>query len=95
MLNQAVVVGRIQKIFDDSIVELRVTLNDKDSYVLVPVLLSLNLYDNLKRYCIEEDIIGVKGRLIDKSGHLMVEASKVSFLSRHGEEGGNIDDSSK
>lgn len=95
MLNRAVVVGRIQKIFDDSIVELRVTLNEKSSYAIVPVLLSLNIYENLKRHCIEEDIIGIKGRLIDKAGHLMVEASKVTFLSSHGEGGGSINDSSE
>lgn len=95
MINQVVVVGRIQRIFDDSMVELRVALTDSDAHVIVPISLSLNLYDNLKRYCIEEDIIGVKGRLIDKAGHLMVEASKVSFLSSHGEEGGSINDSSE
>ena len=95
MLNQAVVVGRIKKIFDDSTVELQVTLDTKSSYAVVPILLPLNIYENLKRYCIEEDLIGVRGRLITKAGHLMVEADKVSFLSSHGEEGGSINDSSE
>lgn len=85
MLNQVVLVGRINKIKNNKIT-LAVPRNYKnaegvyDTDYLVAKL-SETVAQNVVEYCKTGDLVGIKGRLEQVHGDTMIMAEKVSFLS--------------
>lgn len=89
MLNQCIVVGRIQDIYyNDNIIELKCPRQTPNEHDIIPCRLSDNMKDNLRSYCDKGDIVGVKGRLISEGTTVFVQAEKVTLLSRNDMKGG-------
>ena len=89
MLNQCVVVGRIQDVYyNDNIIELKCPRQTPNESDIIPCKFSDNIKENLKTYCDRGDIVGVKGRLISEGTTVFVQAEKVTFLSRNDMKGG-------
>lgn len=81
MLNNTVLVGKIKGVLQNFIeVDVR-SINDEDKYDSIPIELSKNLYDSIYKYSKLGDLIGVKGRLANKDGRLIVVADKITLLS--------------
>lgn len=81
MLNNTVLVGKIKGVLQNFIeVDVR-SINDEDKYDSIPVELSENLYNTVYKYSNLGDLIGVKGRLANKDGRLIVIADKITLLS--------------
>ena len=89
MLNQVVIVGKIKefvKINEDCQIKVLVQRpfkNEDGEYGsdLIPVMCHKTLADNVAQYCTEDDIIGVKGRIENIDGKIIVIADKITFLS--------------
>lgn len=91
MLNQVVLVGRIKEINEGGLILKcqRPFKNEKGEYDydLIPVEFYGGVAENTNKYCKEEDIIGVKGRIAKLDNeNFRVVAEKVSFLSSRREE---------
>lgn len=83
-MNNIVIVGRIAS-FKGNEVTISVNRNYKNEdgiYMsdLIPVCLGINMTEQMTKYCKIGDVIGVKGRLENRDG-IIVMAEKVSFLS--------------
>lgn len=83
-MNNVVVVGRITR-FKGNEVTITVNRNYKNEDGIymsdsIPVCLGINMTDQMAQYCRIGDVIGVKGRLENRDG-VVVLAEKVSFLS--------------
>lgn len=83
-MNFITLVGRITS-FKGNEVTVSVNRNYKNEdgiYMsdLIPVCLGINMTEQMTKYCKIGDVIGVKGRLENKDG-IIVMAEKVSFLS--------------
>lgn len=85
MLNQIVLVGRIKYVEDTyAMVSVpRSFKNENGEYEndLIPVLIGEQLIGNVKEYCGEGDIVGVKGKIESLDGNLKIRAEKISFLT--------------
>lgn len=89
MLNQIVLVGRIKeflKLDDDCRIKIAVQRHYKNKdgeydVDLIPVFIEGTLAKNLMKYCKEEDVIGVKGRIESDEKTIFIIAEKVTFLS--------------
>ena len=85
MLNQIVLVGRIKQVEDRRVVISvpRNSKNENGEYDndLIPVLIGEQLTGNVKEYCGEGDIIGVKGKIESLDGNIKIRAEKISFLT--------------
>lgn len=84
MLNQVVLVGRIEKLEKNNLI-LKVSKsfkNDKGIYEsdLIPCVINGNIAKATNEYCNIGDVIAIKGTLEYKD-KLYVLADKVSFLS--------------
>lgn len=87
MLNQVVLVGRIEAIDDENTsIVLRVPRNVKndegiyeDDYIGVE--LSDKLSKNSIKYLEAGTLVGVKGRVVGVNGKVSIAAEKISFLS--------------
>lgn len=89
MLNQCVVVGRVQEVYyNDNIIELKCPRQTPNEQDIIPCRFSDSMKENLKTYCDKGDIVGVKGRLISEGTTVFVQAERVSFLSRSDMKGG-------
>ena len=89
MLNQCVVVGRVKNVYyNDNIIELKCPRQTPNEHDIIPCRFSDNMKENLKSYCNEGDIVGVKGRLISEGTTVFVQVEKISFLSRNDMKGG-------
>ena len=81
MLNNTVLVGKIKGVLQN-FMEVDVQNKDnEDVYDTVPVELSKNLYETIYKYNKLGDLVGVKGRLANKDGRLVVVADKITLLS--------------
>ena len=81
MLNNTVFVGKIKGVLQN-FMEVDVhSRDDEDKYDSIPVELSENLYNTIYKYSNLGDLVGVKGRLANKDGRLIVVADKISLLS--------------
>ena len=81
MLNNTIFVGKIKGVLQNFIeVDVR-SKDNEDVYDTVPVELSKNLYDTIYKYSKLGDLIGVRGRLTNKDGKLVVAADRVTLLS--------------
>lgn len=86
MLNQIVLVGRLQDDIKDSQINLVVSRpfkNEEGVYEsdIIPCELFKGIVENAKEYCKKGDIIGVKGRLQTKDDKVIIIAEKLTFLS--------------
>lgn len=83
-MNLITLVGRIAS-FKGNEVTITVNRNYKNEdgiYMsdLIPVCLGINMTEQMTKYCKIGDVIGVKGRIENRDG-IIVMAEKVSFLS--------------
>ena len=83
-MNNVILVGRITK-FEGNEVTISVNRNYKNEDGIymsdsIPVWLSANIGEKMKEFCQIGDVIGVKGRLENRGG-VVVMADKVSFIS--------------
>lgn len=83
-MNNVVVVGRITK-FKGNEVTITVNRNYKNEDGIymsdsIPVCLGMNMVEQMEKYCKITDVIGVKGRLENRDG-VVVLAEKVTFVS--------------
>ena len=83
-MNTIVLVGRITS-FEGNEVTISVNRNYKNEDGIymsdsIPVRLSANIGEKMQEFCKIGDVIGVKGRLENRGG-VVVMADKVSFIS--------------
>ena len=83
-MNNIILVGRITS-FEGNEVTISVNRNYKNEDGIymsdsIPVWLSANIGEKMKEFCQIGDVIGVKGRLENRGG-VVVMADKVSFIS--------------
>ena len=83
-MNNVILVGRITS-FEGNEVTVSITRNYKNEDGIymsdsIPVWLSANIGEKMKEFCKIGDVIGVKGRIENRSG-VVVMADKVSFIS--------------
>ena len=83
-MNNVILVGRITS-FEGNEVTVSITRNYKNEDGIymsdsIPVWLSANIGGQMKEFCRIGDVIGVKGRLENRGG-VVVMADKVSFIS--------------
>ena len=83
-MNNVVLVGRITR-FEGEEVTVSVNRNYKNEdgiYMsdLIPIHLGINIAEKMVDFCKIGDVIGVKGRLENRDG-VVVMADKVSFIS--------------
>lgn len=85
MLNQVVLVGRLVDIQTYYILvkSMRPNKNADGEYEsdTIKCYIPSNMYKNIKDRCEIGDIMGVKGRLENKDGNLIVSIEKATFLS--------------
>lgn len=90
MLNQFVVVGRVTKYrkIDNSHAKLKIIVNrdfknNEGLYEsdVIPIELTGSIMDNVQQYCKKGDIVGIKGRMMNRNNLLILKADKVSFLA--------------
>ena len=85
MLNQVVVVGRINSIENGKLVLAvpRSFKNENGEYETdyIEVRLSKSIESNVSTYCEKGDLVGIKGRLESDANRMFVIAEKVTFLS--------------
>ena len=81
MLNQAVLVGRIKYISPDFMDVAVFNSSDKEKYDLITVSIPENISKHANEYCTLNDLVGIKGKLANKDGKLVVVADKMTFLS--------------
>jgi len=89
MLNQVILVARLEKITDEQII-LKTAAPDTYESWYVSVDLPHSIMTNVRAYCHTGDVIGVKGHL-EQSNRIVGE--KITFLSSTYERGGEDDDS--
>lgn len=84
MLNQFVTVGRINEINKDSdnnvYLKFDVKNNDGSSNILEARLTGA-IAENTIKYCQINDMIGIKGSLVNENDNLIIQAEKLTFLS--------------
>lgn len=85
MLNQAIIVGRINSI-ENGVVVLAVPRSFKNAEGeyetdYIEARLSKSIMENVSTYCEKGDLVGIKGRLESDLNRMYVIAEKVTFLS--------------
>lgn len=82
MLNQVTIVGRICRSLDDNgILRISVPRTTGDKINKIKVKITGDMISTVKTYCKERDLIGIRGRLEEESGRIILVAEKVTFLS--------------
>lgn len=85
MLNQVVVVGRINSMENGNLVIAvpRSFKNENGEYDTdyIEARLSKSIESNVSTYCEIGDLVGIKGRLESDANRMFVIAEKVTFLS--------------
>lgn len=85
MLNMVTLVGRINKIpqITTNTIQLKVPRNYKnpDTNLYDDDLITITLTGNLKDYCKENDLVGIKGHIEATPLEIKIIADKVTFLS--------------
>ena len=85
MLNQVVVVGRINSMENGMLVIAvpRSFKNENGEYDTdyIEARLSKSIESNISTYCEVGDLVGIKGRLESDANKMFVIADKVTFLS--------------
>ena len=85
MLNQVVIVGRINSMENGMVVIAvpRSFKNENGEYDTdyIEARLSKSIESNVSTYCEVGDLVGIKGRLESDANRMFVIAEKVTFLS--------------
>lgn len=98
MLNQVVLVGRLNRINEIGDKQVLITLATPRSYKnengeydtdYIDVLLRNSIADNVQEYCKIGDLVGIKGRVQEKDGKIDIIAEKITFLSSKKEKNEN------
>lgn len=92
--NVVILIGKLIEILEHELV-IQIT-GEED---LVPVSVGQNIMDAVKAYNINVvkaydqigNIIGVKGKIKTKDSRVIIEANKITFMSRNQSEGGEED----
>lgn len=79
MLNNLVLVGRIQEFLEDGIILRSQGMDNKT--LVIKVSTCSSILDKLKTYCKDDDLVGVKGTLVNEDALVVINADKVTFLS--------------
>lgn len=87
MLNYVVLVGRIQKmeVIKENLlnVSLLIHYGDYKKDITVPIIITDQVGESVLKYCNDNDVVGIKGEIINDNGNISIKANKVSFLSNH------------
>ena len=82
MLNQVVLVGRVVEMpNDNNEFVIKIPRPEGKESDLVTIALSDNIASNVHEYCEEKCIVGIKGRIANVDGKLVINAEKVTFLT--------------
>ena len=84
--NVVLLVGKLIEILEHELV-IQIT-GEED---LVPISVGQNIMDAVKAYDQIGNIIGVKGKIKAKDSRVIIEANKITFISRNQSEGGEED----
>ena len=84
--NVVLLVGKLIEILEHELV-IQIT-GEED---LVPISVSQNIIDAVKAYDQIGNIMGVKGKIKAKDSRVIIEANKITFMSRNQSEGGEED----
>ena len=85
MINQIILVGRIENIGEEKI-EIRVPRsfkNEEGNYEddIITVIIKGNMFENVKEYCHRGDVVGTKGHIEQADNDMQIIAEKITFLS--------------
>lgn len=85
MLNQVVLVGRIDEIKEnDLLIAVPRTEKNEDGIYdtdYIQVIVGPNLMENINNYCTKGDLVGVKGKVRSMDSVMYIIAEKITFLS--------------
>lgn len=84
--NVVLLVGKLIEILEHELV-IQIT-GEED---LVPISVGQNIMDAVKAYDQIGNIMGVKGKIKAKDSRVIIEANKITFISRNQSEGGEED----
>lgn len=84
--NVVLLVGKLIEILEHELV-IQIT-GEED---LVPISVGQNIMDAVKAYDQIGNIMGVKGKIKAKDSRVIIEANKITFVSRNQSEGGEED----
>ena len=84
--NVVLLIGKLIEILEHELV-IQIT-GEED---LVPISVGQNIIDAVKAYDQIGNIIGVKGKIKAKDSRVIIEANKITFMSRNQNEGGEED----
>ena len=78
MLNQVILVGRLEKIENSGIILKVGNIENCEKLDYISINVSKGILDNIKESCEFDCILGVKGKIANKN---KIIANKISFLS--------------
>ena len=84
--NVVLLVGKLIEILEHELV-IQIT-GEED---LVPISVGRDIIDAVKAYDQIGNIMGVKGKIKAKDSRVIIEANKITFISRNQSEGGEED----
>ena len=84
--NVVLLIGKLIEILEHELV-IQIT-GEED---LVPISVGQNIIDAVKAYDQIGNIMGVKGKIKAKDSRVIIEANKITFMSRNQNEGGEED----
>ena len=84
--NVVLLIGKLIEILEHELV-IQIT-GEED---LVPISVGRDIIDAVKAYDQIGNIIGVKGKIKTKDSRVIIEANKITFMSRNQNEGGEED----
>lgn len=88
MLNQLVLIGRIEEIITkENVVKIKVEKTYKEDglkkeYEIFRINVFGNLFNTMNEKCKKDDVIGVKGKLEVNNGIIEIIAEKITILSK-------------
>ena len=84
--NVVLLIGKLIEILEHELV-IQIT-GEED---LVPISVGQNIIDAVKAYDQIGNIMGVRGKIKAKDSRVIIEANKITFMSRNQSEGGEED----
>ena len=81
--NVVLLIGKLIEILEH---ELVIQITDEED--LVPISVGQNIMNAVKAYDQIGNIMGVKGKIKAKDSRVIIEANKITFMSRNQSEGG-------
>lgn len=84
--NVVILIGKLIEILEHELVIQIIGEED-----LVPISVGQNIINSVKAYNQIGNIMGVKGKIKAKDSRVIIEANKITFMSRNQSEGGEED----